>query len=835
MRWLSVLPLILAPATALAMPPPLRPDKGGGLVDVKVRRITEVKPISTTAPPPATALDGKHRLLVVLVETGDAPWPKAYTRGRYQELIFSNSAESMAEYWRENSYGRYRLTGEVVGPLRVAGRMTDYAYDRNQADGRRVKRLIQKAVEAAAKKVDLKSFDTHDARGKKRSDGMIDHLMVIYSEKTGKHDGFSPIWPHRGSLDLEVAGVRVGSYTIMNHAARLGVYVHEFGHDLGLPDLYDRDYSSHGAGDWCTMASGSWLGSAGTPAHVSAWAKIRLGWIAPKVISKPVRSLSIPSSSEKPFALKIPIGEVDSPEYFVVENRTKVGFDRELAAEGLLIWHVDDLRGDNDDERRKMVDVVEASEIQDLDRMNNFQLPKYAPDVFTAEGNAHFSDDTKPSARAYSGEPSKIAVDVLTPAQRVMKVSIARPEIFNPGGVPYTLSRDGYNHGRFATVPLGAGSEALMPLDATPGGYLAFAAEAFASGRPHRRDDLIFRVYRDAGGKPGRVLAKATVPVEIPREGYVWARARLAGDRGLRLNAHQRVWVGVTSRRGRAYAASNPFSVSGKARYRRKQKSARIQGTFNFKSGKQPAADYVIRLSGFGYLKGGERPDPLATDADPLIVRMKEIDALADEKKYDEALPAYEALLAEMEKEGRRYGSWIPVVVNSIGVTAYELKKYDVALARFETTLRRALAAKDRPNTADVYENIAETAFAAGDFARAAESAQRSYGLNADLGRRDRLVENLYWLGRAHQEQKKGTDAEGFFERALVAAKEAFPKDLDQEQRWIARIEKAMKGAPDDEPNVKKRSEAMEEEGQGKHRAVYTDLLQFLADDTAKE
>lgn len=816
------------------MPPPLRPEKGGGLVNVKVRRITEVKPISTTAPPPSTALQGKHRLLVVLVETTDSPWPKAYTRGRYQELIFSRSAESMSEYWRENSYGAYQLTGEVVGPLKVPGRMTDYSYDRNQADGRRVKQLIQRAVEAAAKKVDLKSFDTHDARGKKQSDGMIDHLMVVYAEKSGKHDGFSPIWPHRGSLDLEVAGIRVGSYTVLNHAARLGVYVHEFGHDLGLPDLYDRDYSSHGAGDWCTMASGSWLGSAGIPAHVSAWAKIRLGWIAPKVISKSDPALEIPSSSEKPFALKIPIGEVDSPEYFIVENRTRVGFDRELAAEGVLIWHVDDLKGDNDDEQRKMVDVVEATEIQDLDRIDNFRMPKYSPDVFTADTNARFADDTNPSARSYSNQPSQIAIDILTPAQRVMKLAVRRPTIFDPGGIPYVLSRDGYNHGRFATVPLGAGSEALMPLDATPGGYLAFAADVFASGRPHHRDDLIVRVYGDAGGKPGKVLEKTSARVEIPREGYTWVRARLAGERGLRLKAHQRVWLGVTSRRGKVYAASNPFSVSKEARYRRKQTSRKIQGTFNFKTGKQPAADYVIRLSGFGYLEGNERPDPMATDADPLILRMKEIDELADAGKHEEVLPAYEALLAEMEKDGRRYGTWIPVVVNSIGVTAYELKKYDVALARFETTLRRALAAKDRTNTADVYENIGETAFAAGDFARAAESCQRSYELNAELGRRDRLVENLYWLGRAHQEQK-AADAEGFFERALVAAKEAFPKDLEQEQRWIARIEKAMNGAPEDEPNVKKRAKAMEEEGKGKHRAVYTDLLQFLSDDTAGE
>jgi len=371
----------------------------------------------------------------------------------------------MAEYYRENSYGLYRLTGDVVGPIKVPGRMAAYEYQRERPDAARVQELIERAIKGAAKEIDLKSFDTHDTRGKKKSDGILDHLMVVYAEKSGRFDGFSPIWPHRGSIDLEVDGVRIASYTILNHAARLGVYVHEFGHDLGLPDLYDRDYSSHGAGDWCTMATGSWLDTAGHPAHISAWGKIRLGWIAPKMISAGVDSIEVPSASEKPFALKVPVGEVDSPEYFLVENRRKVGFDSLLAAEGILIWHIDERKGHNDDEKHKMIDLVEATKDQDLDRIENYTLPKYPPDVFTKQSKAEFSDDTEPSARSYDGSPSSIAIRVLTDPARTMRVSISRPKIFDPGGVPYSLSRDGYNHGRFATVPLGAGSEALMTLD----------------------------------------------------------------------------------------------------------------------------------------------------------------------------------------------------------------------------------------------------------------------------------------------------------------------------------------------------------------------------------
>ena len=67
----------------------------------------------------------------------------------------------------------------------------------------------------------------------------------------------------------------------------MGLYAHEFGHIIGLPDLYDRDETngdSEGLGEWCLMASGNYLGWYGdTPAHMSAWCKIQMGWIDPMI------------------------------------------------------------------------------------------------------------------------------------------------------------------------------------------------------------------------------------------------------------------------------------------------------------------------------------------------------------------------------------------------------------------------------------------------------------------------------------------------------------------------------------------------------------------------
>ncbi|MEQ9501996.1 MAG: M6 family metalloprotease domain-containing protein [Deltaproteobacteria bacterium] len=830
LRSAPALIFLLTASAAHAMPPRFEAGKAkDSIVNVKVRRITEVKPISTTAPPPAVALSGKHRLLVVLAETADSPWPERYTRARYERLVFGTSASSMREYYKENSYGAFDLVGEVVGPLRVPGRMTDYAYSQTGGDPRGVHKLIEAAMKQAARKTDLKAYDTHDVHGRPRKDGIVDHVMVIYAEKTGRFDGFSPIWPHRGSIQVDLpGGLRVASYTVMNHAARLGVYVHEFGHDLGLPDLYDRDYSSHGAGQWCTMASGSWAGDAERPLHFSAWAKARLGWIQPTVISRPVQNFAIPSASERSFALRIPIGSIDSPEYFLVENRRRVGFDTELPAEGLLVWHIDESKGDNDDERRKMVDVVEASRDQDLDRLDRTAAPKYLPDVFSGRGPAVLSDDTNPSARGNDGQPSQIRLSVLGPPESVMHVDVVRPTIFDPGGVPYTLMKDGYQYGRFSTVPLGAGSEVLMQLEATPGGYRAYALEAFIAGRPRQRGTVRLRLYADANGKPGKQLAETRVRVKLPDAGYTWARGRVGkGDKGLALDAHQTVWVSAISD-GKVYAAMNPFSTTKRARFRRSVKK-KLESEFNFRDqGRTPASDFVLRVSGFGYLDHVALPEPRASDSDVRVQLLVAADKVADDGKLEDALGTYARLLSEMEQEPRRYETWIPVVVNAMGVAAYRLGRYPEAIESFERALRRAEAASDAKNAADVYENIAEAAFAAKQHERTVTEAKRSLAINERLKRWDRTVENLYWMARAQIALDQRDAAKPNLATAKARAAKAF--DAETQAWWNQRIDEALaSGKKPEAPPVK----AIEERGQGKkERRVDMDLLQFLNEDT---
>src|SRR2546426_4775425 len=109
----------------------------------------------------------------------------------------------------------------------------------------------------------------------------------------------------------------------------LGVSVHEFGHDLGLPDLYDTDYSSDGAGIWDVMSEGAWNGAprGSSPAMFSAWSKIRLGWFTPTFGPfDVVAATPIPPIETHAFAFRLAPGEFPS-DNFLFENPEPTAFN----------------------------------------------------------------------------------------------------------------------------------------------------------------------------------------------------------------------------------------------------------------------------------------------------------------------------------------------------------------------------------------------------------------------------------------------------------------------------------------------------------------------------
>jgi len=152
-----------------------------------------------------------------------------------------------------------------------------------------------------------------------------------------------------------------------------GVLCHEFGHLLGLPELYAPGGASHeGIGVWGLMGQGTWLGRGNEPPHPSAWEKARLGWVDVETVTQTTRGVRLPAVEVEPRVIKIPAVPGNPKEYYLLENRARVGADRALPGEGLLVWHVDEsvegFRTAQSDAHHKLLHLVEADGRGDLDR-----------------------------------------------------------------------------------------------------------------------------------------------------------------------------------------------------------------------------------------------------------------------------------------------------------------------------------------------------------------------------------------------------------------------------------------------------------------------------------
>src|SRR2546427_7806964 len=305
---------------------------------------------STSSVPvhPAAAL-GLAGVLVILIQFTNASHDPSHEAAYFDDFFNdpNPSAGSMRAYYREASYGGLTINATIVPtwftssyPMEYYGKDGPSGID--NANGP-IYNLVVEAVRAADPAVDFSAFDTDH-------DGVIDHLVVVHAGPGQENHAnlTDAIWSHSwnvydadptqpGDQPLLADGVQVFRYTMISEDSPLGVMAHEFGHDLGLPDLYDTDGSSDGAGIWDLMSLGAWNGAprGSSPAEFSAWSKIRLGWVTPT--PGPVTALedtAIPAVEQRPFVIRLSVpGSVN--EYFLLENREQTGFDVGLPARAL--------------------------------------------------------------------------------------------------------------------------------------------------------------------------------------------------------------------------------------------------------------------------------------------------------------------------------------------------------------------------------------------------------------------------------------------------------------------------------------------------------------------
>jgi immune inhibitor A len=255
-------------------------------------------------------------------------WRPDYSADFYRNQYFGTgkNVESVKTYFETQSSGRYSVDGEVTDWVKV--KYNEARYGRDLCGSNVCSNtwaLVRDAAnqwvadqEAAGRSeadiaADLKSFDQYDRYDYdgdgnfNEPDGYIDHFQIVHAggdQADGDpQQGEDAIWSHRwyaygtdrgitgpasnqlGGTQIGDTGLWIGDYTIQPENGGLSVFVHEYTHDLGLPDDYDTSGAGDNNNEYWTLMAQSRLGAAGDqaigthPGDLGAWNKLQLGWL----------------------------------------------------------------------------------------------------------------------------------------------------------------------------------------------------------------------------------------------------------------------------------------------------------------------------------------------------------------------------------------------------------------------------------------------------------------------------------------------------------------------------------------------------------------------------
>jgi M6 family metalloprotease-like protein len=305
---------------------------------------------------------GTVRVPVLLAEFADRKFTVTQPVERFTRLFnethynFNGSTGSVQDYYLASSNGALTLVFDVYGPYTLSQNEEYYGGNSGSSTTKNAQELVKEAARLA--EADGVNFALYDNTGS----GTVDHLSVItagYNEAEGGSENC--IWPHQSyvSNNTRASGKLLSSYLMISELrgnsgvkmANIGTYCHEFGHVLGIPDLYDtdKDDKSYTVGTWDLMCSGSYNNSSRTPPSYSAFERFMMGWLVPQQLSK-AQLVTLDPIVTGNTALLVAASthnlNPDNPspaEYFMLENRQRQGWDSAdncLPGTGLLVAHI---------------------------------------------------------------------------------------------------------------------------------------------------------------------------------------------------------------------------------------------------------------------------------------------------------------------------------------------------------------------------------------------------------------------------------------------------------------------------------------------------------------
>jgi immune inhibitor A len=401
---------------------------------------------------------GERKALVLLIDFNDNPY--TYAASDFDSLIYGENEYSLRDYYTEVSYGKFTISqdSDISQWLRAPN---NYSYYIGDSFGiypgtypHNVQGIVVAACSLADPYIDFSDYDGD-------ADGVVDAIFIVHAGPGAEETGnVNNVWSHQWQLsntgsgcpgpyhtndgvDIDQYSMEPERFETVTGRITVGVFAHEFGHVLGLPDLYDRDGSTYGIGWFCLMAAGSWGDGNGQglpgeyPTHLCAWSKYQLGFVSPVAISRHgvsrLEHEMIADAADNAVSYRL-LEDPNGPdwdwsgsigEYFLVENRFRSGFDISLPGDGLLILHCDDSQTHNDNENHPLVGIMQA------DGDDDFLLPNWGSEADLWKNSTYgFGDTSRPANLDYDGNPTGVRVYDIGSADSVMLASLWVTPVF---------------------------------------------------------------------------------------------------------------------------------------------------------------------------------------------------------------------------------------------------------------------------------------------------------------------------------------------------------------------------------------------------------------------
>lgn len=313
--------------------------------------------------------------VVILVNFSNKSMQSGHTQATFDELCNSinctvnDGYPSAGQYFADQSNGSYRPQFDVFGPVTLSRNVAYYGTDNPGDDEGDDQHATDAVVEGCI--LANEQFSINWADYDSDNDGYVDFVYVIYAGK-GQADGGTSetIWPHNWSVTDAISsgyctytsaqrtlgGKKIDNYAISGELSGsalggIGTLCHEFGHVMGLPDLYDTSYGTNynnslTPNDWNIMDGGSYNADGHCPPNYDPWEKEFFGWLTPINLGNTGQNLTLYANgteNQQTYQINASgsyVGPTTSGLRYYIENRQAVGWDAPLTGHGLLIWKV---------------------------------------------------------------------------------------------------------------------------------------------------------------------------------------------------------------------------------------------------------------------------------------------------------------------------------------------------------------------------------------------------------------------------------------------------------------------------------------------------------------